>query len=294
MPSYPPKSRPRVLLERISNRLTRRVAVRYGPAFPQYYVCEYPRSGGTWLARMLADYFGIARPGPSVFPIGCRAVIHTHWKFHPRLRNVFVLTRDGRDVMTSYWFYYVRGIENKITYNHAALAQQFRQRYGEEFDTQNTSKHLATFIRNEFANPRGARQNWADYNRVWYDPARFSWIGYLTYEQLLSDPVGAMSKAISHVTDKPADEARIRRTVDHFSMSSDTGRKQGEEDRSSFIRKGIAGDWKNHFTPETARVFNELAGDMLIKLGYEQDDSWVERFTQEYEQHTRTAETSTA
>jgi len=92
----------------------------------------------------------------------------------------------------------------------------------------------------------------------------------------------------------PIRKGIIRRTVDHFSMSSDTGRKQGEEDRSSFIRKGIAGDWKNHFTPETARVFNELAGDMLIKLGYEQDDSWVERFTQEYEQHTRTAETSTA
>lgn len=40
------------------------------------------------------------------------------------------------------------------------------------------------------------------------------------------------------------------------------------------FRKGIIGDWRNHFTAEHKRVFKELAGDLLIDLGYEQNDDW--------------------
>ena len=40
------------------------------------------------------------------------------------------------------------------------------------------------------------------------------------------------------------------------------GRTQGEEASSSFYRKGIAGDWKNHFSEEDRRVFKEEAGEL--------------------------------
>ncbi|HYZ05733.1 MAG TPA: sulfotransferase domain-containing protein, partial [Rubrobacter sp.] len=52
------------------------------------------------------------------------------------------------------------------------------------------------------------------------------------------------------------------------------GRTQGEEASSSFYRKGIAGDWKNHFTEKDRRVFKEEAGELLIQLGYEEDLDW--------------------
>ena len=52
------------------------------------------------------------------------------------------------------------------------------------------------------------------------------------------------------------------------------GRKVGEENPKSHYRKGVAGDWVNHFTPEHATAFKERYGNLLIKLGYEEDYDW--------------------
>lgn len=43
---------------------------------------------------------------------------------------------------------------------------------------------------------------------------------------------------------------------------------------SRTFRKGIIGDWKNHFSENHKRQFKEVAGDVLIKLGYESDFNW--------------------
>ena len=52
------------------------------------------------------------------------------------------------------------------------------------------------------------------------------------------------------------------------------GRERGQEDPSSFYRKGVAGDWRNYFSEEDRRVFKEEAGELLIRLGYEDDLDW--------------------
>ncbi len=43
------------------------------------------------------------------------------------------------------------------------------------------------------------------------------------------------------------------------------------------LRKGQAGDWRNHFTREAAEIFDRYCGDMLISTGYEPDHEWVRR-----------------
>ena len=53
-----------------------------------------------------------------------------------------------------------------------------------------------------------------------------------------------------------------------FEKYSD-GRARGIEDVKSQLRKGVIGDWKNHFDEVTVRVFAEEAGAMLEELGYE-------------------------
>lgn len=53
------------------------------------------------------------------------------------------------------------------------------------------------------------------------------------------------------------------------------GRKRGEADPNSEYRKGIIGDWRNHFTDrDKDQVKRSEAGRLLIELGYESDDSW--------------------
>ena len=47
------------------------------------------------------------------------------------------------------------------------------------------------------------------------------------------------------------------------------GRARGEEDQNSLFRKGVVGDWKNHFTHKHILDFEKIAGDLLEQLGYE-------------------------
>ena len=44
--------------------------------------------------------------------------------------------------------------------------------------------------------------------------------------------------------------------------------------RSYTFRSGRVGDWKEHFTEEHKRLFKEVTGDLLVRLGYEQDSTW--------------------
>jgi Sulfotransferase domain len=43
---------------------------------------------------------------------------------------------------------------------------------------------------------------------------------------------------------------------------------------SPTFRKGVSGDWKNHFTEEHKRAFKDAAGEYLVALGYEKNGNW--------------------
>jgi hypothetical protein len=43
---------------------------------------------------------------------------------------------------------------------------------------------------------------------------------------------------------------------------------------STTFRKGMIGDWRNHFTAEHKAAFKRQAGELLLELGYEDDLSW--------------------
>ena len=44
--------------------------------------------------------------------------------------------------------------------------------------------------------------------------------------------------------------------------------------KSGTFRKGKPGNWREHFTPANKAFFKEQAGDLLIRLGYENDANW--------------------
>jgi hypothetical protein len=44
--------------------------------------------------------------------------------------------------------------------------------------------------------------------------------------------------------------------------------------KSRTFRSGKTGTWKKHFKEEHKRLFLDVAGDLLIRLGYEEDDNW--------------------
>lgn len=44
--------------------------------------------------------------------------------------------------------------------------------------------------------------------------------------------------------------------------------------KSPTFRSGKTGEWRKYFTEEHKRIFKDVAGDLLIRLGYEKDAGW--------------------
>ena len=44
--------------------------------------------------------------------------------------------------------------------------------------------------------------------------------------------------------------------------------------KSHTFRSGKTGGWKEHFTEEHKKLFKEVAGDLLVQLGYEKNNHW--------------------
>ena len=258
-----------------SHRVTRWIARRYGDSFPFYYVSEYPKSGGTWLARMVGDYLEAPVAHFSRLPMALRCVIPNHWGYEPRLSRVLYLYRDGRDVMVSLYFHHMkmaRRVENPVS---RRAARTYERLFGKGFDPEDAVGLLPRFIEHEFANPgRGTRLNWRDHVEGWAraDPGA---VTHLSYEDLRRDCAGTLGRALEALTGEPIDAWGLETAVEKMSMKRQTGRDPGQEDGRQHIRKGIIGDWRNYFSREAAEIFDHLAGETLVRLGYEPDRGWV-------------------
>jgi hypothetical protein len=88
------------------------------------------------------------------------------------------------------------------------------------------------------------------------------------YEDLLTSPEEEVARLLRFLG-AAADEKSVGRCVGAASFERlSKGRARGEEDPSSFFRKGVAGDWRGAFIERDRRVFEEEAGNLLVALGY--------------------------
>lgn len=60
----------------------------------------------------------------------------------------------------------------------------------------------------------------------------------------------------------------------HSFINISGGRQRGNEDPKSHYRKGIAGDWKQHFAKIHRSYFKKHYNWVLLNSGYENNDSW--------------------
>jgi hypothetical protein len=88
------------------------------------------------------------------------------------------------------------------------------------------------------------------------------------YEDLAADTEGTLADLFQFLGVEVSEAVLAAcRTQASFAKFSG-GRNPGEENRSSFFRKGVVGDWRNHFSAEASAVFRERAGAWLDRLGY--------------------------
>ncbi|WP_375582914.1 sulfotransferase domain-containing protein [Cyclobacterium xiamenense] len=246
------------------------------------FVAGLPKSGTTWLEKMLfslpgfheimipeAVYYEQKNGGSHDFNIPentisrlnrSLAVLKLH--VHGSINNVLVLEkakinyvvifRDLRDVAVSY-FYYVRNTpwhpEHK-RYMRLPTVQDGLMEFGKVL--------LPAY-------------------KEWVDSWQLNGTGrcmIVRYEDMRADTFNVFSRILGHFQiDLSEDE--IKSIIEENSFKALTkGRKEGQDDSSSFFRKGVTGDWKNHFNDDLKDLYKAEIGDFLIKNGYEKDLNW--------------------
>jgi len=184
--------------------------------------------------------------------------VHTQ----PRARNVeivhasgrpyVVVVRDLRDVIVSY-YYYARNRSDVLLHDEAAA--------------QSMTEFIDSFIEQLL-------DDYVDWCAGWLDALHPQRGLLVKYESMLEDLVGELTRVFAHF-ELGLSPSQVAAIAKQRQFSSETGRRAGEEDRSSFNRKGVAGDWVEHFTPANLGRFDCVAGQIMARLGYETPDRSV-------------------
>jgi hypothetical protein len=161
--------------------------------------------------------------------------------------------RDPRDVITSNIF--------SLTY-----LRKWKIDWGGDFRKLSEQEQIRTFIRE------------ADYCvaklEQWYrDPNSYK----VCYEDLQRRPAETLSGVARFLGLRVSDRF-IRRVITRHSFERNSGRKPGQEQKDSPMRKGIINDWRNYFDQESVEVFKTAHGGrwnrLLLEMGYEKTLDW--------------------
>jgi hypothetical protein len=89
----------------------------------------------------------------------------------------------------------------------------------------------------------------------------------LHFEDLIQDRAATLTRIIEHFLVRVKVSAPREKILDALETSINPK-------KSPTFRSGKTGEWKKHFTDEHKKIFKDVAGDLLIKLGYETNDNW--------------------
>ncbi|MBV9812427.1 MAG: sulfotransferase [Acetobacteraceae bacterium] len=211
------------------------------PGFPLFAPKDVKVLAAAAFALLLASYAGDTPIVGEKTPDNLMAF--------PVLRDMFpwakfiAVLRDGRDCLVSGWFHnlrvserdtyaaYPNGIDDLIPVSAKAWAQ------------------TATMA--------------LDFCEAFPGDARL-----VRYEDMIAQPEATFASVLEFLgarADPPTVQACLQRNA--FATLSG-GRHPGEEDRSSFFRKGVPGDWANVLTDAQVRAFEREAGVAMQRAGY--------------------------
>ncbi len=254
-----------------SHNVTWLLGTRFPKLIPLVFVVGYPKSGSTWAAQLVSHCLQLPYPRHSLLPVGFAAVVMGHkrvWKSYPR--GVYVV-RDGRDAIASQFFYQLSQIPEG---DHPRLTALQRRSFPNLVNKADLSGVFDDFVARQLVNPIAAHANWATHVRSYFEVANPN-MSLVRYEDLHTDGVATLTRVITELSGDAPDPDRARAAVERFMFGKQTAQR-AKLANPAWLRKGKAGDWTNHFTRTAAEHFDRVCGDMLIKMGYEPDHSWVE------------------
>jgi hypothetical protein len=187
---------------------------------------------------------------------------------YPDAKLIYI-ARDGRDVLISerfrnfvedskYLTIADRRIVDALKVDQTPFTDGRRSIFTDDFIRRVAKRWVADLTEIEFE------------GRRLYGERFFS----LRYEDLLAQPFAEMQKlwAFLGVSTDAVLETDVK---NEMGQNLDEAWQAKRNDTiASFLPKGKAGNWRNIFTQHDRQVFKEVAGEMLVKWGYEKDNNW--------------------
>lgn len=234
---------------------------------PVILAVEFPKSGGTWIARMIASASNYSFARNNLSTRLRHSVLLGHYTYAPQYKNVFVIYRDGRDVMVSAYHQFLH--ENEWNDPRSIRAARQAIGYTDQDEPYNKFSDFVEWMFNGYSQRR-MRFTWSEFVRSWIDID----VPKVRYEDMLMQPRAELVRLCGELGVEVS-EIRLADIIEENSFKVQSKQAPLQEGVKSFARKGIAGDWRNVFDRESAEIFERHAGSELIKLGYEADSDWV-------------------
>jgi hypothetical protein len=219
------------------------------------YVVEYPKCGGSWIARLVRSYVGVdARYGRTAV-IRRGAVLQRHTLYRSYIRKPVVVVRDPRDVLVSFFFH--------ETWQNPNRKLLVRIGYDPDGDVR---ENMFRYIRDKLDRPYASNPFFT------YEEFVDSWRGVpharmVRYEEFYRDTQQAFTDLVKRLGLR-AEEDRIRASVEENTFFALTGRQRGETEVTHHKRKGIVGDWRNWFSDEMHEFVLSRQRRLMDKLEY--------------------------
>ncbi len=232
-----------------------------------YYVAAFPKSGGTWVGQMLSDCVSLSFPRNNTAPKWESSVLHGHYLPSKSYKNVLVVLRDGRDCMVSLYYQFMFDNDWNVPISLKKIRSDLSFA-----DVNQVSDNLPKFIEymhSDYLRDGYMRITWSQFVDAWMDEGR----PLVRYERLLDASAQELMSALPGLG-LDVSESRVTEAVAKYDFKAVSGRDRGSESKTSFVRKGVSGDWTNFFNSDAKDVFKHHAGSQLIRAGYEGDYDW--------------------
>jgi hypothetical protein len=165
----------------------------------------------------------------------------------------YFIFRDPRDVVVSHVFY-VTDMEARHVHHdyyqslpdfNARLKVSILGRPNAEIEFLNIAERFAPYMA------------WLDHPEVLS----------IHFEDLINDRAATLTRIMEHLLARASLQAPRQLILSAMETSINPT-------KSPTFRSGKTGEWKKYFTVEHKRIFKAVAGDLLVRLGYEKDSNW--------------------
>lgn len=159
----------------------------------------------------------------------------------PRAKFIHTI-RDGRDSAVSGWFHNLRVSPEWTRQNFSSM------------------EDYITMFADAWASQVSAGSKFGVHQPTRYMAVR--------YEDLSLDSGETLEKALRFLGVECSQDIVERCCADGSFEILSGGRSRGQENRESFFRKGISGDWRNYLSDDMNKIFQDKAGEWLVRFGY--------------------------